>query len=115
MSIIRRFVGLAILSGIAAQAFAQQETSRSEAEATADGSQEVVGQIIIRGARTSTATKMDAPLLSVPQNIQVLSSKFIEDIGADLLEDALRHVAGVAVGGYYNGWDYFRIRGFDGI
>lgn len=81
----------------------------------ADSGEETVGQIIIRGARTSTATKMDAPIISIPQNIQVMSSKFLDDIGADLLEDALRHVAGVSVGGYYNGWDYFRIRGFDGI
>ena len=97
----------------AGQASAAQETQSGESSG-ADG-EEQVEQIIIRGARTSTATKMNAPILSIPQNIQVLSSKFIDDIGADLLEDALRHVAGVAVGGYYNGWDFFRIRGFDGI
>ena len=90
-------------------------TTEQSPGSSAAGGEEQVEQIIIRGARTSTATKMNAPILSVPQNIQVLSSRFIDDIGADLLEDALRHVAGVAVGGFYNGWDFFRIRGFDGV
>lgn len=83
---------------------------------TADSSStEIVEQIIVRGARTSTATKMNAPVLEVPQNIQVLSSKFIDDIGAVHLEDALRHVAGVSVGNWYEGYDFFRIRGFNGV
>jgi len=76
----------------------------------ADG--EVLGQVIVRGARTRAATKMDTPILKIPQNIQVLSAQLLDDIGADLLEDALRHVGGVQVGGHITGWDFFRVRGF---
>ena len=98
-----------------------QVTEESSSDKSLDSSRareqeevEVVEQIIIRGARTSTATKMNASILEVPQNIQVLSSRFIDDIGAVHLEDALRHVAGVSVGNWYQGYDFFRIRGFNG-
>jgi iron complex outermembrane receptor protein len=69
--------------------------------------------ILITGAHTQTATKTDVDTLFTPQNVQVLSEELLVDQGAILLEDALRNVAGVMPGGYYNGWDYYRIRGFD--
>ncbi|HEY8122885.1 MAG TPA: TonB-dependent siderophore receptor [Myxococcota bacterium] len=69
--------------------------------------------ILITGARTQTATKTEVDTLYTPQNVQVLSEELLADQGAVLLEDALRNVAGVMPGGYYNGWDYYRIRGFD--
>jgi iron complex outermembrane receptor protein len=37
----------------------------------------------------------------------------IADQGGKVLDDVLRNVAGVMPGGYYQSWDYFRIRGFD--
>jgi iron complex outermembrane receptor protein len=69
--------------------------------------------IVVTGARTQTATKTEVDVLHTPQNVQVLSEELLVDQGAILLEDALRNVAGVMPGGYYNGWDYYRIRGFD--
>ena len=60
-----------------------------------------------------TATKTRILLLETPQAVSVVTRKLIEDEGVQDLEGALRNVAGVSVGGYYNEWDYYRIRGFD--
>ena len=60
-----------------------------------------------------TATKTRTLLLETPQAVSVVTRKLIEDEGVQDLEGALRNVAGVSVGGYYNEWDYYRIRGFD--
>jgi iron complex outermembrane recepter protein len=60
-----------------------------------------------------TATKTRTLLLETPQAVSVVTRKLIEDEGVHHLEGALRNVAGVSVGGYYNEWDYYRIRGFD--
>lgn len=59
------------------------------------------------------ALKLDIPLLETPQAVSVIARALLEDQGARKLEDALRNVAGVTVGGYYSDWDYYRIRGFD--
>lgn len=64
-------------------------------------------------ASAPSSSKLDLPLLENPQNIQVVPRSLLDDQGALRLEDALRNVAGVTVGGYYENWDYFRIRGFD--
>jgi iron complex outermembrane receptor protein len=63
--------------------------------------------------RAQSVTKGGLSDLETPQNIQVLSADLLRDQGAKVLEDALRNVAGVMPGGYYQSWDYFRIRGFD--
>lgn len=60
-----------------------------------------------------TATKTEARRLETPQNIQVVTRELMEDQGATTIDDALRNVAGVFPGGYYPGYDYYRIRGFD--
>ncbi|MFT3991133.1 MAG: TonB-dependent siderophore receptor [Luteolibacter sp.] len=62
---------------------------------------------------TTGALKSDVPLLETAQSISVVTQDLIEDQGAKKLEDVLRNVAGVSTGGYYDGWDYYRIRGFD--
>lgn len=63
--------------------------------------------------QTSVIGKGGAPLDENPQNIAVVPRSVLDDIAPARLEDALRGVAGVQTGGYYNNWDYFRIRGFD--
>jgi iron complex outermembrane recepter protein len=70
-------------------------------------------EIVVSGVKQVSVTKSDVPLLETPQNIQILSGGLLKDQGAVLLDDALRNVAGVMPGGYYNGYDYYRIRGFD--
>jgi iron complex outermembrane receptor protein len=56
---------------------------------------------------------MDSSLLDVPQSITVVDHELLSDQGAYKLDDALKNVAGVMPGGYYEAWDYYRIRGFD--
>lgn len=60
----------------------------------------------------ATGTKTDTPPHTQPQSISVVDAAFIREQHAIKLEEAIRNVAGVTVGGYYNDWDYFRIRGF---
>ena len=63
-------------------------------------------------ASAPTTSKLAIPLLENPQNLQVVPRALIDDQGAIKLDDIIRNVAGVAIGGYYENWDYFRIRGF---
>ncbi|QYK05038.1 TonB-dependent siderophore receptor [Shewanella zhangzhouensis] len=69
--------------------------------------------IVTTKATAPSTTKGDFSLLKAPQNIQILSKNFLDDQGVVHLEDALKNVAGIQPGGYYQGYDYFRIRGFD--
>jgi len=62
---------------------------------------------------TTAGSKTDASLLDVPQAITVVNQDLLRDQGAYKLDDALRNVAGVMPGGYYEAWDFYRIRGFD--
>jgi iron complex outermembrane recepter protein len=62
---------------------------------------------------TTAGSKMEASLLDVPQAITVVDHELLRDQGAYRLDDALKNVAGVMPGGYYEAWDYYRIRGFD--
>lgn len=62
---------------------------------------------------TSSGLKTDTPLLETPQAISVVPEAVIRDQGTPKLEKALRNVAGVTPGGYYQEWDYYRLRGFD--
>lgn len=57
--------------------------------------------------------KSETPLLETPQAVSVVGEEIIKDQDARKLEDVLRNVAGVSPGGYYDGWDYYRLRGFD--
>src|SRR4051812_2289482 len=62
---------------------------------------------------TTSGLKVDVPLLETPQAISVVSEAAIKDQGVPKLEKILRNVAGVTPGGYYQDWDYYRLRGFD--
>src|SRR5258706_8846582 len=62
---------------------------------------------------TTAGSKMDSSLLDVPQAITVVDRELLNDQGAYKLDDVLKNVAGVMPGGYYEAWDYYRIRGFD--
>ena len=69
--------------------------------------------IIITGVQSQRAGKTAVPLIETPQNIQVLSTARLKDQGVNLLDDALRNVAGFSAGGVARAYDLFRIRGFD--
>lgn len=62
---------------------------------------------------TDSGMKMQMPLMETPQAISVVNREILDSEGAVKLDDALKNVAGVIAGGYYDGWDYYRIRGFD--
>jgi iron complex outermembrane recepter protein len=61
---------------------------------------------------TTAGSKMDASLLDVPQSITVVDHKLLSDQGVEKLDDAVKNVAGVMPGGYYEAWDFYRLRGF---
>lgn len=102
-----------LLSGLGAALLAAQ---------TVAGSGEVLGldKLTIEGHRPDAYTaaaansisKLPITLLENPQNIQVVPRSLIDDQGALKLNDIIGNVAGVVTGGYYENWDYFRIRGF---
>lgn len=62
---------------------------------------------------TESGMKMELPLMETPQAITVVNRELMDSQDAVKLDDALKNVAGVIAGGYYDGWDYYRIRGFD--
>ncbi len=62
---------------------------------------------------TESGMKMELPLMETPQAITVVNRELLDAQQAVKLDDALKNVAGVIAGGYYDGWDYYRIRGFD--
>ncbi|PWR18483.1 TonB-dependent siderophore receptor [Zavarzinia aquatilis] len=66
-----------------------------------------------RAPVAATATKSAAGTLQTPQSTLVLTRQLMDDQGSRSLTDVLRNAAGVMPGGYYYGWEYVRIRGFD--
>lgn len=111
-----RMISAAVASLIALTlplAAAQASEDSTEGKNADNGSVTTLDEIIVSGAKQVSVTKSDVPLLQTPQDIQILSAGLLKDQGAVLLDDVLRNVAGVMPGGYYNGYDYYRIRGFD--
>jgi iron complex outermembrane receptor protein len=64
-------------------------------------------------SETTAGSKVQASVLDVPQAITIVDRQLLNDQGAYKLDDVLKNVAGVMPGGYYEAWDYYRIRGFD--
>lgn len=62
---------------------------------------------------TLVGNKSELPLSETPQAITVVNRQLMDAQNVVKLDDALKNVAGVMPGGYYDGWDYYRIRGFD--
>lgn len=81
--------------------------------AAVSSSVDVVAQAPYLEDQTSSGMKVNLNLLEVPQAITVVSRRLMDEQGAVKLDDVLKNVAGVSPGGYYDGWDYYRIRGFD--
>jgi iron complex outermembrane receptor protein len=81
--------------------------------ASATDSVEVTADSKFTESASESAMKMEMPLIETPQAITVVGRELLDSQGAVKLDDALKNVAGVIAGGYYDGWDYYRIRGFD--
>jgi len=66
--------------------------------------------------QTSVASgglKTSLPLSETPQAISIINRDLMNSQNVTKLDDALKNASGVIAGGYYDGWDYYRIRGFD--
>jgi iron complex outermembrane recepter protein len=88
-----------------------QQTPDEEIEIIATGEAE---EERYNPSNASTATRTDTPLRDVPQSIQVIPQKVIEDQGITRIGDALRNVSGVIPQrDFANISDRFSIRGFD--
>ncbi len=62
---------------------------------------------------TSTGTKMEMPLRDIPQSIQVVTRKVLDEQQAITIADAVRNVSGVTqVPTFFGHADHFAIRGF---
>jgi iron complex outermembrane receptor protein len=64
---------------------------------------------------SSGGTKTELPLAEVPQAITVINRQLMDSQNAVKLDDALKNVAGVIPGAYYDGYDFYRIRGFEAV
>ncbi|NJK28685.1 MAG: TonB-dependent siderophore receptor [Acaryochloris sp. SU_5_25] len=85
----------------------------AETEITVTAEQEQEGY---RVPDATTATKTDTPVRDVPQSTQVIPKEVLQDQQVTRLEEALRNVAGITVGGSNEGQGYFiGVRGFQGI
>jgi iron complex outermembrane receptor protein len=84
-------------------------TQEEEIEIVVTGEQE-------RGYRVPTAitgTRTDTPLRDIPQSIQVVPERVLDDQQAVRLQDAVRNVSGVVQGNTFGGGgDTFNLRGF---
>lgn len=99
---------------LALTAVARAELAPAEGETTSLDKIEVTttrAQAYTAAAAPSSS-KLDLPLLENPQNVQVVPRSLLDDQQVVTLGDALKNVAGVMPGGYYENWDYYRIRGF---
>lgn len=92
---------------------ASAQTAPAQPEEQGDKKPAELGGIIVVGTVDVKDSKTGTSLLDVPQNIQVLSGQLMAEQGISVLEDGLRNVAGVSVGGYARAYDFFRIRGFE--
>jgi iron complex outermembrane receptor protein len=73
-----------------------------------------VAEVVVMASRSGEAlsAKVDAPLRDIPQSIQVISTKLIQDLVALRVEDVLQQVSGVARGNTSLNGDSFIFRGF---
>ena len=97
----------------------QQTSNETQSKPSATAEDEAI-ELIVTGERDSytvpnatTATRTDTPLRDIPQSIQVIPRKIIEEQQVIELNDALRNVSGVVSGSNDQRGQRFFIRGFD--
>ncbi|MCO6049000.1 TonB-dependent siderophore receptor [Mesorhizobium sp. RP14(2022)] len=110
---------LLLLPGIAfAQDTVELETVTVEGAGTDNAGNGVGGGVAQDGyvaTRAKVATKTDTPLVKVPQAVNVVTRKQLDDRRVQTLKEALTYTPGVRIGafGFDNRFDAFTIRGFD--
>ncbi|AXK40754.1 TonB-dependent receptor [Crenobacter cavernae] len=88
-------------------ALADSELATVHVEASAE-SEPATYQAVV----STTATKIKAPLRDVPQTVNVVTERLIEDQGARSVQDVLKNVPGVSFNNGDGQRDQFVIRGF---
>ena len=88
------------------------ETNRPKEEAVVLTAFEVAStrETGYRATNSVSGTRVNVKLMDVPQTISVLTSDFIQDIGATDLDEALIYTSGVGTAGFSAG--QYTIRGF---
>lgn len=101
----------ALIAGVAMgampiTAWAQSAASAEEEAAPAD-------EMVVVGQRQQY--RGDVPLASIPQSVQVLDAKVLQDLNITRFEAALELTSGIAKQNNFGGlWDAFAVRGFAG-
>lgn len=110
----------AVLAALLSQAFpAHAEPQGAEpADAAAADAPSEEGTITILGkrmgmSRVPDGAKLPVELIALPMSVTVIDRELLDDQNAVELQDALRNASGVVPGGYFEGFDFYRIRGFD--
>ena len=77
------------------------------------GADDDAGSIV--AGQTSSGSKMATPLLDTPASVSVITSREIEQRGAQTVEQVLQYTAAVTTDQYGSDdrFDFFKIRGFD--
>ena len=93
---------------------AQDTTARIAAAWPASGTQDArTGTQGIYSNSTSAATKINTPLVNIPQSLSVVTREFISDTGFQNLTDITRYVPGVDIHQGEGNRDELIIRGVD--
>jgi len=99
--------------------FLAQGLSAAPEPAPTAANVEDLEEVTVSGSRTyrrknsSSATKIDTPILDIPQSVQVIPRQVLEDQGAFRLGEAVRNVSGVAPSSTVGGRvENLTIRGF---
>jgi iron complex outermembrane receptor protein len=131
--IYREKLGLALLAGVAASAWAHIDYAAAQ-QATGDGPTIALDAINVTGkgqgagkgsgvapvqgyapSATTTGSKTDTPIVEIPQSISVIGRQQMDDLGAQKTDEAVRYAAGVFAQPFGDDTDtnWFYIRGFD--
>lgn len=62
---------------------------------------------------TTGALKTDAPILTTPQSVSVITQESIRDRGVRRLDEAVQNTAGVTLGGVHPSFDVIKLRGYE--
>ncbi|NUS99435.1 MAG: TonB-dependent receptor plug domain-containing protein, partial [Sphingomonas sp.] len=111
---------LVLLCGFAAftPAVAADNTDASSSDPNPNDSIVVTGQREVqpyKANRSTSATKIDAPLRDIPQTVNVVSQQILQDQRALSVQDVLKNVPGVGFSSGDGQRDQVSIRGFTAI
>ncbi|WP_049623483.1 TonB-dependent siderophore receptor [Frateuria defendens] len=112
------FPAVTLLACCCSAAWAQDDSSKAKNEP----SKKTLSTVSVKGAlqpyrdlTVTGATKTEAPIKDLPQNITVLGSDLLKDAGVSQLADALDMGSGISRQSNFGGmWDSYSMRGFSG-